>query len=470
MYSKKLNDSELFEQTLAGVRQQTDKSFAILLILEWLGSVVMALSISPWTWAGSQHSIHPHVVLSLFLGSMTALVPAMAAWSKPGHISNRYAIMVAQVVFSGLFIHITGGRIETHFFIFGSLAFLAFYNDFPLVLIAALLTGADHLIRGVYWPESVYGVLYASPWRTAEHATWITFEVTVLYFSIRRSRATLLSLSKRQAETDAVLSLVGMQAEEQNVQLETLTQELDVQTAKLMQSSRLSALGEMAASIAHEINNPLSIILGRTTQLKRIAQDLEAGARAKKYLDEIEATTHRMAKIVTGLKTFAKGGNDTPFEKVDLKTIVEDVAVLCQDKFRNRAVRLSTDLPSVSVECRPIQIGQILLNLLNNAFDAVSADNSAWVKVVCRPMNSNVSIEVIDSGHGISADVAKKLMEPFFTTKSNGTGLGLSISRGIANAHGGSLKLDTFEGHTRFTLTLPYVQPREEGVAHAIAG
>src|SRR5256884_2205540 len=99
----------------------------------------------------------------------------------------RHAVAVGQMVMSALLIHITGGRVETHFHVFGSLAILAFYRDWRILITAAIIVYSDHVLRGIYWPQSVYGVLRASPWRAVEHAWWVSFEVVFLIIAIRQS-------------------------------------------------------------------------------------------------------------------------------------------------------------------------------------------------------------------------------------------------------------------------------------------
>src|SRR6185295_14636106 len=103
---------------------------------------------------------------------------------RPGVASTRYVIAVAQMLWSALLIHLTGGRIETHFHVFGSLAFLAWYRDWKVLMTATVVVASDHMLRGMFWPQSVYGVLNAAPWRTLEHGAWVIFEDIFLLISI----------------------------------------------------------------------------------------------------------------------------------------------------------------------------------------------------------------------------------------------------------------------------------------------
>ena len=128
-------------------------------------------------------------------GSLSAL-PIMLAYRLPGRPVTRYVIAAAQVGFSSLLIHVTGGRIETHFHVFGSLAFLAAYRDWRVLAPATLIVAADHLIRSVLWPETTFGVFTASPLRAFEHAGWVLFEDVFLFLSIRQSAAEMRSMSQ----------------------------------------------------------------------------------------------------------------------------------------------------------------------------------------------------------------------------------------------------------------------------------
>src|SRR5204862_6742064 len=118
---------------------------------------------------------------------------------RPGERSTRHVIAVAQMLMAALLIHLTGGRIETHFHVFGSLAFLAFYRDWRVLIPATIVVAADHLLRGIFWPQSVYGVLVASQWRWLEHAAWVVFEDVFLIASCQRSLAEVKDTADRTA-------------------------------------------------------------------------------------------------------------------------------------------------------------------------------------------------------------------------------------------------------------------------------
>jgi diguanylate cyclase (GGDEF)-like protein len=180
---------------------RVDKMMIWLLGAEWLGMMATALIVSPRVWNGSQSSIHPHLWAAILAGPAFILPVIAIALLYPAKPFTRHAIAVAQILVSALLIDCTGGRIETHFHVFGSLAFLAFYRDWRVLVTASLVTAADHFVRGIWWPESVYGIIAVSPWRWVEHAWWVAFEDFFLFISMQRG----LRESKLLAESKARL-------------------------------------------------------------------------------------------------------------------------------------------------------------------------------------------------------------------------------------------------------------------------
>ena len=181
---------------------RTDRMFACLMLIQWLGGILMALYVSPRTWNGSQSELHPHVMMAVFGGALLASLPIAMAILIPGQRVTRLIISCSQVLFSTLLIHLSGGRIETHFHVFGSLAFLAAYRDPYVLAPATVIVAVDHLVRGVWWPESVFGVATASEWRWLEHAAWVFFEVILLMIIIRQSVAEMVSQAEQAVELD----------------------------------------------------------------------------------------------------------------------------------------------------------------------------------------------------------------------------------------------------------------------------
>lgn len=234
---------------------------------------------------------------------------------------------------------------------------------------------------------------------------------------------------------------------------------------KLLQSAKMASLGEMAGGVAHEVNNPLAIIHGRAAQIIRALNngqfDLE---KLKTDIGKIEATADRIAKIIRGLRTFSRDSSSDPMILAKVTGLINEVLDLASERLKNHNVKLSvTYEEDFLISCRPQQIGQILLNLINNAHDAVLTQSERWVRIDVARSGPNVRISVIDSGKGIPAGVAAKIMNPFFTTKEvgKGTGLGLSISKGIAEDHGGTLTYSATSANTTFIFELPIATESE---------
>lgn len=238
------------------------------------------------------------------------------------------------------------------------------------------------------------------------------------------------------------------------------TSELNEAQAMLVQSGKLSALGEMAGGIAHEINTPLAVIQMRTEQLLENLEDPEGFDKksALTALNAIDQTGNRIAKIILGLRSFARDGTRDPVVNFSLNKIIEDTFGLCQERFMTNGVRLELIAPeNIEIPCRPTELSQVILNMLNNSFDAIHDQSDRWIRVELLSRDSQVDLSVTDCGHGIPIDLQAKIMQPFFTTKpvGKGTGLGLSISKGIIDRLGGHIFVDNESPNTKIVIRLP---------------
>ncbi len=247
------------EQTLCKayqqrVFQQTDRMFACLMVFQWLAAVAAALWLSPKTWAGPVSQTHLHVWSALFLGGLITFYPVFLALTRPGATLTRHTIAAGQLLMSALLIHLMGGRIETHFHVFGSLAFLAFYRDWKVILTGTLVTAADHALRGFLWPLSIYGVQSHETWRWLEHAGWVVFEDVFLMISCQSSLRELRGICYRDASL-----------EESNRELE---QKVEKRTAALQEANaRLEALATTDPLTG--LQNPRAIVAALDQELER---------------------------------------------------------------------------------------------------------------------------------------------------------------------------------------------------------
>ncbi len=239
---------------------------------------------------------------------------------------------------------------------------------------------------------------------------------------------------------------------------------LDQERAKAVANSKMASLGEMASGVAHEINNPLTIILNRANQLKsRLNSDEFEREWALQELAKIENTVERIAKIIRGLRAFSRNADNDPMISCELNSIIDETLELCLEKFKRYGVdfRIKGIEHLLSLRCRPSQISQVLLNLFNNSFDAIVNSVEPWIELDVTLRKGSIFLRITDSGHGIPSQIADRMMDPFFSTKEvgRGTGLGLSISRGIIEEHGGRLWYDRENRHTSFVIEVPMEDP-----------
>jgi signal transduction histidine kinase/sensor domain CHASE-containing protein len=234
-----------------------------------------------------------------------------------------------------------------------------------------------------------------------------------------------------------------------------LENELEVQRNLAIRNSRLAALGEMAAGVAHEINNPVAIIesMLHIIREKQLDQD-----QVKFRIDRIAKATQRITKIVGGLKKFSGTVAVIETTPVNISQVIREAIFDVEEKAKNSNVSLISQIDDEpKILANSIEIEQLLVILLNNAIEAVKNLEIRWVKVIVGTKGNSTFIQVHDSGKGIPPEVASKLFQPFFTTKAvgEGTGLGLSIAKGIVDAHHGSIEILDNLGNTCFEIRFP---------------
>lgn len=236
-------------------------------------------------------------------------------------------------------------------------------------------------------------------------------------------------------------------------------QAIEAQRLMLERSARLSAMGELAGSVAHELNTPLGSIALRAEIVARLVEaGQEDAARITKEARAIMSTVERASKIIDGLRRFGRASENEPMQSVSVAELVNDVIELSGSRMKRHGITVQERVAAGLVAwCRPVQIGQVLVNLLNNACDALQPADTRWIEIDATRAGSHVVISVTNSGPPIPEEVRPRLMQPFFTTKAlgEGTGLGLTIASRIAREHGGSLEYDASSPHTRFVLTIP---------------
>jgi signal transduction histidine kinase len=228
----------------------------------------------------------------------------------------------------------------------------------------------------------------------------------------------------------------------------------------LLLQSRLESMGEMAAGIAHEINNPLTIISGRAEIIKHSAQKDEMDSESMlKSADTIKKTVSKIANIVQSLKKLSHGNIDDDKKAIRLTDVFVEVESIIEKMATDAKVQVSFKLHDKELEFfgNFTLLGQVLMNMIKNAIQAIHDQSDKWVRITCVANDEWVTIRVTDSGHGLKPEVAEKIFDPFFTTKSvgEGTGLGLSLCKTAIERMNGKLFVNTESAFTEFVIELP---------------
>ena len=444
---------ELVKQHQDQVYTQTSRLFAILMLVQWLAGIGAAVWISPRTWVGTTSHVHLHVWLSIFLGGAITSLPVFLALTRPAAAFTRHTVAASQMLMSALLIHLTGGRIETHFHVFGSLAFLAFYRDWRVLIPATIVVAADHAVRGLYFPQSVFGVLTASPWRWVEHAGWVIFEDIILVKSCLRGVREMWEIATRQASIEAISSSLEQKVHERTAELEQ---------AKIAAEAASTAKSEFLANMSHEIRTPMNGVLGMT----ELVLDTELTGEQREYLDMARASADSLLSVINDILDFSKveaGMLDLDPTEFRLRDSIEDTAKLLAMRAHQKGLELICDVDVAIPEfvvADALRIRQILINLAGNAVKFTER-GEVVVSVRVDPPGAKDTGEasrlvllfaVRDTGIGVPASKLQHIFEAFSqadgstTRKYGGTGLGLTISKRLVEMMGGRLWLESKPG------------------------
>jgi len=239
-------------------------------------------------------------------------------------------------------------------------------------------------------------------------------------------------------------------------------EELETQRQQLFYSSKLASLGEMAGGIAHEINNPLAIIAASCRILKKSFENENIDKeKMLKLMSNIDETVDRISKIIMGLRNLTGTQKEVKYDHVPISQLLENTLSVCQERFKQNAVDFNFEMDNCSdqtkIWCNEVQLSQVLLNLINNAYHAAEVLDEKWVNLRLNLTEDHFEIQVLDSGTGIPLEIEEKIFNPFFTSKEfgKGTGLGLSISKQIIDKHKGELYLNREAPNTCFVIKLP---------------
>lgn len=474
---------------------QTDRLFAQMMILQWIGGIVVAIWVSPKVWDNAFHQKQLwHVWTAVFFGGAISITPVLLAWQHPGRVLTRHVIAVSQILTSALLIHLTGGRMETHFHIFGSLTFLAFYRDWRVLLTATVVVTADHMVRGTYWQQSIFGG--PSPtWRWLEHVGWIMIENVFLCIAIRQNLTETLEVAKRRSRLEGINKVIENQVLER-------TAELTEAHKQLVITSRQAGMAEIATNVLHNVGNVLNsvnvsaeAVAGkvrhfRIASLKQVAGMLRQhshdlpefltndprGKELPSYLVmladnlsepqqgilqelvSLQSNIEHIKEVVSMQQSYARRSG--MLETLSAVELVEAAININHDAFNRHGldvVRQYDDVPPVLADRHKVL--PILVNLLSNAKHALEEageDKRLTVRVTTNG-DEGVEIKIMDNGVGIAPENLTRIFQHGFTTRHDGHGFGLHSGALAAREMGGRLTVQS-DGVGRgaaFTLELP---------------
>ncbi|MGZ3725932.1 MAG: ATP-binding protein [Pseudobdellovibrio sp.] len=291
-----------------------------------------------------------------------------------------------------------------------------------------------------------------------DRLTFMSYELALIELGLLNSVTIFKNdeLTTIAGKINKSMADVAARSKENDLMKQFISQQQDC----MARSAKLSSLGIMSASIAHEINNPLMII---RSHAKIIEKELDQNdslnsVKIKKAIESINRTVSRISKTASSLKNFARDSQCDKLEYHTVSTLISEAVSICHDMLRMHDVQITYENSAdLRIYCRPTEITQVFVNLISNSYDAIKSLEDKWINISVNSFAETLEISLTDSGKGIPKEIQSKIMLPFFTTKEfgHGTGLGLSITKQIVERHNGKIKLDDNSFNTKFVLEFP---------------
>ncbi|ASJ70201.1 methyl-accepting chemotaxis protein [Granulosicoccus antarcticus] len=367
-----------------------DKFFICLFCVQWPAAVLLALYMTPTTWAGSQSSVHLHVFIAVGLGGLLTLFPAWLARSRPGSPVTRHVIAASTMLFTAIFIHLSGGRDEGHFHFFMMMAFIALYFDWRVVLTGIVVGALDHVLRSVLFPMSIFGVLQTPWFQLLRHVGWVGFEGAVLFYACRlididkRRAASQLAISQsRAAENIRLLEqneLVNVEKAAQQAQAAELAAEKRRVQKELLATAEDNVREEKQAaeslrlqvhSLLQSVNQAVAGNLEATIEVKGDDSLGQIGQGLERLLQSL---SHAFVEIGANTNTLAEAANELALTSRELNHDATETSVRVE-RVASSAALINNCVQSTAVSTEEMNVA--IREVARCASDAVTVGQDA---------------------------------------------------------------------------------------------